>query len=215
MINPKLRGYVDELLKDPNLLDLRMELATLRAKFREVAFETLAPSESDLGLAEGEEEIVHARMLQEKDDEARAQNLTNLIRLGETLTKMALRIREVEVGKQHYIHVSVAGQIVSAFSDIGRLYIQDPAQRVAFERSLKDVIRRSIRAGSARSLATSMLVPTAQQTIDSVIAPPGPEDEVASSEPAPEIKLSKSTFRFDDATALIDKTMDEDDDAPV
>ena len=127
--DPRLRDRALELLEDPELLNLRRELAVLRARFERI---------------------------QMRDDDS---DVERLARLAGTIGKLAERIWEMEHGRQHYLHVSVTHSIVGAFVDIAHRYIPDPGLRRAFSREVEKAIRQSLSAASARQVAAKALNP--------------------------------------------------------
>jgi len=129
VVDPQLREYAFELLKDPELLNLRAELAVLKARFAQI---------------------------KAKEDDSDVLKLT---RLAHAIRTTAQTIQEMEIGKQHYIHISVTATLVSAFADLGRKYIPDRAQRNAFARELEETIRKALAARQAKSIAVRALSP--------------------------------------------------------
>lgn len=129
-LDPILRDRVEILLEDPDMLNCRGELAVLKARFAQIAF---VP-----------------------EDEC---NFPLIIKMTNAIINNAKKIHEMEVGKQHYIHISVTGAIIAAFADIGRRYITDPDVQHQFESDVVDVIRKELRSGTARAIAAKALVP--------------------------------------------------------
>jgi len=100
------------------------------------------------------------QMLDIDDFENITHYYSTLARLAGSITSTARTINEIERGKQHYLHISVTGTIVSAFADLGKKYITDDAVRAEFEKEMVGSIRKSIRASSARAIAAENLIPS-------------------------------------------------------
>lgn len=127
--HPELRERAMVLLEDEDLLCARAELAVLKARF-----EMLVPKEDD-------------------------SDVTNLRLLAATISKMSDRIQNMELGRHHYIHVTVAADLVAAFAVVGREYIPDPTQREAFVDEIERRIARTLSRSSARAVAARALTP--------------------------------------------------------
>jgi hypothetical protein len=154
----KVKAHAEKLLADPDLINCRYELAVLRAHFADIAFQETYDEEGSPTF----------------------EYLNNLVKLGATITKMAKDVHELEVGKHHYLHVSVTGALIGAFAEIGRAYITDPYERQRFEEDIEGVIRKSLRGTQAREVAASTLAPSLSPSLG---APVRAEDLLASSEP--------------------------------
>ena len=133
--NPEMAHRALELLEDEDLLSARRELAVLKARFE---------------------------LLEPKDDDA---DVPNLMKLADTISRMAARIQDMEQGKHHYIHISVAASLVAAFTQIGQTFIPDPAQRERFLEAVEGQIRKDMRRTSARAVAAHALVPDSALTL--------------------------------------------------
>jgi len=127
--DPQLAPRANKIFQDPDILNLRKELAVLKARFETIKTQ---PDFSDVKL------------------------LTTLAR---TIGTLAARIHEMEIGRHHYIHISVTGAIINAFTEIGRKYIPDPRLRSQFVDEVEEAIRKSIRSVSARAIAARSLTP--------------------------------------------------------
>jgi len=124
-------------------------------RIRERALQLL--EDEDLLNCRAELAILKARLdMKAFDSDAQDSEIVSLVR---AIVHTAKAIDEMERGKQHYLHVTVTGAIVSAFAEIGRSYITDPAQRYRFQQDIEGVIRKAIRARGARAVATSLLAP--------------------------------------------------------
>jgi len=125
--------------------------------------------------------ILKARMEQmglEKDT-----SVADLTRLSNAIARLALAVQEMERGKQHFLHVTVTGAIVSAFADLGRAYILEPSRRYQFEQEMERIIRQAIKQRNARMVATSMLTPKISDlAADGVTPHEGGSDESGSDE---------------------------------
>jgi len=129
VIDPVLREHAYKLLEDPDILNLRGELAVLKARL--------------------------AQIKAQKD----YSDVMKLTRLAHAIRATAQTIHEMEIGRQHYIHISITATLVSAFADLGRKYIPDRAQRNAFARELEATIRKALAARQAKSIAVRALSP--------------------------------------------------------
>lgn len=131
--HPDSRDEILQILQDPDLLDARAELAELKRQFW--ALKDKEPNE----------------------DEDPLYYVKEMRYLAAEITKMAKRIQELEMGKQHYIHISVTGQILEVFGRLVRSYIHDPDMRKEFVESCQQVISQSLSGDSARQIASGSL----------------------------------------------------------
>lgn len=140
MVEPRMRSRLRALMDDPDLLNCRSELAVLKLKFEEL-------------LAEG---------MTIDDDGQRVKvdaPLEVIAQMAGLIIKNAKIIHEMEVGKRHYIHVSVAGAIVEAFADVGRKYVHDPASQKQFEKDVITILREALRDGRSTDIAANLIGP--------------------------------------------------------
>lgn len=127
--DPELNALAGIYLESEDLLSARGELAALKARFR---FIEMREDDSDVPL---------------------------VMRLGDTIGKMSQRIQEMEMGKRHYLHISVTANLVAAFAQVGQEFLTDPLTRERFMARVEDEVRRSIKRTSARQVAASALSP--------------------------------------------------------
>jgi hypothetical protein len=85
--------------------------------------------------------------------------LRGIIALATTIIKNSKIIHEMEVGRQHYVHISVAGAIVEAFAIIGRQYVTDPVVQKQFENDVTLKLREAMRGSSGSRLAGKLIGP--------------------------------------------------------
>jgi len=136
--DPRIAERANEILFDPDILNLRKELAVLRARFEQLR---ARPDDSDVKI------------------------LTNLSR---AIGSLAMQIHEMELGRHHYIHISVTGTIINKFNEIGMRYIPDPRMRAQIAKEVELAIRKSLRGSGARAIASRAL---SLQTSDIVLDP--------------------------------------------
>ncbi len=142
MVEPGMRDRLRVLMDDPDILNCRAELAVLKLKFEEL----LVDGERVVD-KEGNVEFVKAR-------------LDTIAVMAGIIIKNAKIIHEMEVGKRHYIHVSIAGAIVEAFADVGRRYVKDPAAQKQFETDVITVLRSALSDGRSTEVAANLIGPT-------------------------------------------------------
>jgi len=133
--DPLLAPRANELLQDPDILNCRAELAVLKARFETIKAQ---PDFSDIKL------------------------LTSLSR---AIGSLATQIHQMEMGRHHYIHISVTGTIINKFTEIGMRYIPDPRLRAQFAEEVERAIRHSIKASGARAIAARALTPLRDDAI--------------------------------------------------
>lgn len=127
--DPGLNTFAQVYLEDEDLLSARGELAALKARFR---FIEMREDDSDVPI---------------------------VMRLGDTISKMSQRIQEMEIGRRHYLHISVTANLVAAFAQVGQEFLPDPLMRERFAARVEDEVRRSIKGTSARQVAARALSP--------------------------------------------------------
>lgn len=127
--DPTLNQMAAAYLEDPELLSARRELAVLKARFT---------------------------LIETREDDSDVHLLT---KLGSTISKISQRIQDMEIGRHHYIHISVAANLVKAFTVIGQEYITDLDQRARFVEAIEESIRKDLRRTSSRAIAARALVP--------------------------------------------------------
>lgn len=127
--DPELNFLAQAYLEDPDILNVRAELAVLRARFTKIQQK---PDDSDVLL---------------------------LSRLAETISKIALRIQEMEIGRKHYLHISITANLVAAFAQIGQEFFPDRIQRERFLAAIEEHVRKNLRRNTARQIAASALIP--------------------------------------------------------
>ena len=77
--------------------------------------------------------------------------------LAREASRLAERIQAMEINRQYYLHVAVIGNILSAFGEIVRRYVPDPATRSSLQKDLEAAIHYTLKSGTTRSVATSVL----------------------------------------------------------
>lgn len=159
--DPKLVEIADIYLANPALTVPRGELALLKAELSMLPIDI--------------EERTH---------------ISDMIKLIREIGRLSKTINEIEVGKRHYIHVNVVGQIVAAYGEIGRRYIPDEVIRARFAEEVQYAIRQSLSRSSARAIAANVIVQEQPMIIDAqpeiVTAVPEVAEVRSEGEPIPE-----------------------------
>jgi len=147
MVEPRMRKRLRYLINDPDLLNCRAELALLKLKLEEALTEGMPDPENP--------------------GERIPASLDLIVSLVNIIIKNTKIVHEMEVGKRHFVHVSVVGAIVEAFADVGRRYVDSPTSQKGFERDVIRILREHLK--SERSGVTGKLLGSGELADEQVI----------------------------------------------
>lgn len=134
-IHPELRSRVFELLRDPDLLDMRKELAMLKARMELLEVD------------------------QEEDSD-----VSKMVRLTAQIRQMTKAIDEIERGRHHYVHMTVTSTMVAAFVDIAKQYIPEETRR-RFTEDVENAIKASMRGNTSYAIAARAMNPLEERVV--------------------------------------------------
>ncbi len=145
--SPQRREQIMQLLDDPDLLSMRAELAEMKLRFWELVDWLLThyPRDGD------------ADHKSEDDIPTNPMVLDSLRKLLVDLAKVARTVQEMEIGRQHYIHIDVTATIVEALVSVSRKFISDPILQQAFADEVRGVISNNLSRATTRQIASSAL----------------------------------------------------------
>lgn len=150
-MNPELAAKAEELLADPELVNVERELAMLRVLLWE---EILNPLQEEINNDPDAER------------ERRMTYTNSATKMVAKITSVAVMAQRMAMERQHYLPVTVIGELIDSFAQISRRYITDPDKLAEFSDEVKNAIRKNIRAATARNIAASALSPTPDQILN-------------------------------------------------